>query len=325
MSGRAGRLAATLALALALGCALAAGIALGSFHATAASGGNLVTAAPDFVAPRATATTIARSGGSLAGAIAGGGAYFVYAEVVDSGNPASGVGVVSADVSALTSGQTSVALDPGSYTAGGVSYNRRSTPLVASPFLAEGSSGYSLTMADAAGNVATEAGFVATVDDTPIAAADVQTENGSGTSGRADEGDTITYAFSEPPDPESILSHWDGAPTDVVVQLENRSPEDTVTIYDEEDGNELPLGTLYLGRKDYTNATRTFGARGTPSTMTLSGDLVTITLGRQSGNARSGKSDGTMEWHPASTPTDAAGNQMSTDPATESGPPDREF
>ena len=326
MSRRAVQLVTLLALSLALGACVAANVALGAFRSTAAaSAGNVIAAAPDFVPPQATATTIARSGGPIPGAIRAGGVYFVYANVVDSGSPASGVAAVSANLSAVTGGQIAVTLNQGSYSVGGVSYNRRSAALTASKFLADGTVAYSLTMSDGAGNSATENGFAVTIDSTPIAAADVQTENGSASAGRAQQGDRIVYSFSEPPDPESILAHWDGSAAEVVVRLNNAKPDDTVTIYDENNKSELPFGTLYLGRKDYTNANRTFGVKGSASTMVLSGDQVTITLGGQSGNAKAGKASGTMEWRPSSGPTDAAGNSMSTGAAEESGKGDREF
>jgi hypothetical protein len=318
------RLAALVALALGLTAALAGGAVWGSFGSRAAANtGDSITAAPDFVPPRAAATAIAMS--AAAGTISPGGVYYVYAEVVDSGNPASGVAAVSADLGAITPGQTAVTLNQGSYSAGGVSYNRRSAALTASRYLPEGAVTYALTMTDAAGNSAREEGFEVLVDNTPITAADVQTENHGRRDGRAEEGDTITYRFSEPPDPGSILAGWDGSAAAVVVRLENGHPDDTVTIYDHADASQLPLGTLRLGRGDYTNRDRTFGAGGTASTMVLSGDEVTITLGRRSGNARRARGNGTMEWRPSSGLTDLAGTPMSTAPAHESGGADREF
>ena len=325
MSRRAVELIAGAALSLGLASTLAGGAIWGAFSSTAAAnGGDVITAAPDFVAPRATATVVARAGATATDLVSRGIVYYVYADVVDSGNPASGVASVTADVSALSPGQTAVALNAGSYSVGGVSYNRRSAALVAYKFLPEGTVSYSLTMTDAAGNSATEEGFSVHIDNTPIAAVDVQTENGSATAGRAQQGDRIVYTFSEEPDPGSILAGWDGSATDVVVRLDN-GYEDTVRIFDENDAGELPLGTIELGRRDYTNRDRTFGASGEPSTMVLQGDEIVITLGTQSGNTRKARRNGTMRWGPSSSPTDQAGNAMSTTPATESGKADKEF
>ena len=245
MSRRALQLAALVALALGLAGALAGGALWGAFSSrAAANAGDSIAAAPDFAPPHATATTIAMKDGSAVGAVRRGSDYYVYAEVVDSGNPASGVAAVSADVGAITAGRTAVPLGRGSYSVGGVAYNRRSAALTASKYLPEGTSTYSLTMTDAAGNSAREEGFEVAVDNVALAAADIQTENHGRRAGRPEEGDTIIYSFSEAPDPGSILAGWDGSATGVVVHLEDGWSEDTVTVYDEADAKQLPLGTV---------------------------------------------------------------------------------
>ena len=69
-----------------------------------------------------------------------------------------------------------------------------------------------------------EEGFeVAVRQNVALAAADVQTENhGPRRAGSPEKGDTITYSFSEAPDPGSILAGWDGSRgTGVVVHLED--------------------------------------------------------------------------------------------------------
>ena len=73
-----------------------------------------------------------------------------------------------------------------------------------------------------------------------------------------------------------------------------------------------------------------FGATGTPSTMTMSGNSITITLGKQSAvglgvDATTAGANGTMSWGPSATATDRAGNAASTAAATESGAADKEF
>ena len=80
-------------------------------------------------APSASASVIAKPQGGTAGYVTLESAtYYVYANVADSGNPASGIASVKANVSNVTSGQTAVALVAGSYTVDGVSYNYRSVP-----------------------------------------------------------------------------------------------------------------------------------------------------------------------------------------------------
>ena len=319
------QLASALVLAVALVSALAGGAVWGSFSSTAAAnGGNTITAAADFVAPSASATTIGKTTGGVTGYIRKSGTYYVYANVTDAGNPASGVSTVTADVSSITSGQTAVALSAGSFSANGVSYNRRSAALTAGSSLAAGNAAYSLTMTDSAGNSATLSGLTVTVDNTAPTASDIQTTNGGPIAGRADIGDKVTYSFSEPPEPASILAGWTGASTSVVVRLTNAT-NDTVTIFNSTNTAQLPLGSVNLGRSDYTTASITFGATGTPSTMVLSGSQVVVTLGTQSAAATTAAGTGAMIWTPSATATDLAGNAMSTTTRTETGSADRDF
>ncbi|MGE5407990.1 MAG: hypothetical protein ACM3NV_05205 [Syntrophothermus sp.] len=318
------RLAALAALSLGLVSVVAGGSVWGAFGAGSANAGNTITAAADFLAPTSSATMIAKAAGGVPGYIRPGGTYYVYANVADSGNPASGVASVTADVSSISSGQTAAALAAGSFTVGGVSYNRRSASLTAAAALAEGSAPYSLTMTDAAGNSATLGSLSVTVDNTPPSAADIQTANGSTIVGRAQQGDTITYTFSEPPEPESILAGWGGAATPVVVRL-NNGASDTVTIYNAANAIQLPLGTVDLGRTGYTTSNITFGATGTASSMVLSGSTIVVTLGTQSAAATTVSGNGKMIWTPSATATDRAGNAMSTAPKTSSTSPNKEF
>ena len=81
-----------------------------------------------------------------------------------------------------------------------------------------------------------------TVDNTAPTASNVQAVNVASTVGQAELSDTITYTFSEPIDPQSILAGWTGASTNVVVRLNNANP-DTVTIYNSANTTQLPLGS----------------------------------------------------------------------------------
>ena len=311
--------------ALLLGSSLVARQSVwGSFTAQGADAGNAITAATDFRAPTASVSAIGKTAGGVTGLIKKSGTYYVYASVADTGNPASGVSTVSANVSTLTSGSTAVALVAGSYSAGGASYNYRSASLTAGSSLAAGSYGYSLTLADVAGNSRTASGFTVTVDNTAPTASDVQAANGSTTAGLAQQGDTISFTYSEAPDPNSILAGWSGASTSVVVRL-NNGTNDTVAIFNAANATQLPLGSVNLGRTDYTTANLTFGASGTASTMVLSGSTLTIALGTQSAAATTAAATGTMSWTPSATATDTAGNATSTTAATESGTADKEF
>jgi hypothetical protein len=321
-------LVATAIVAVLIGSAtLARPSVWGNFTSKAPNPGNSITAATDFRAPSVSATTLAKTGGGTVGQIKKGGTYYVYANVSDTGNPASGVSTVTANVSSITSGSTAVALSPGTFTAGGVSYGYRSASLTAGTGLAAGSYSYSLTTTDAAGNSKTQSGYSVVVDNTVPAGTDVQTANGGTANGLAEAADKISFSFSKAIDPNSVLSGWSGASTNVVVRLNNGAgaSNDTVTIFNSSNAAQLPLGSVNLGRVDYTGAGITFGATGTASSMAMSGNTITITLGTQSAAATTAAATGTMTWTPSASATDPAGNGTATTAVTESGAADMEF
>ncbi len=294
--------------------------------------GDRVTAAPDFVAPTVSATVIGKSSGGTPGYVRAGGGYYVYANVSDTGNPASGVGSVAADVSALTPGLTAAPLTSGSYSAGGQSYGYRSALLTAATPLSEGAKTYSITASDSASNSRTDTGHEVTVDNTPPSAADVQATNTSGgTAGRAEQGDTLTLTFSEPVEPSSILSGWSGSNTNVTVRLIDGSllglGNDQLEIYDAADSSRLPLGRIDLGAGNYVATVLGLGtARFDSSVMQQSASSLTITLGAHSGASATQGGPGAMTWSGLSSAVvDRAGNAASTASASESGGSDREF
>lgn len=327
MTTRPALVAATVAAFLLGTSALARQSVWGNFTATTPNAGNSITAAADFRAPTASASVVGKTAGGITGQIKKGGTYYVYANASDTGNPASGVSAVTANVNSITSGSTAVALSAGSFSANGVSYGYRSAALTAGTSLAAGTYSYWLTLTDAAGNSATQSGFSVTVDNTTPTGTDVQTTNGGATAGLAEAGDKITFSFSEAIDPNSILSGWSSGTANVVVHLNNGtgSNNDNVTVYNSANSTQLSLGTVNLGRADYTSANITYGASGTASSMVMSGNTITITLGTQSAAATTAGATGTMSWTPSASATDAAGNAVSTTAVTESGAADREF
>ena len=255
MSARPALVAATLAAVLLGASALARQSVWGNFTSTAPNPGNSITAAADFLAPTASASAIGKTAGGIVGQIKKGGTYYVYANATDTGNPASGVSTVTANVSSITSGSTAVALSAGSFSAGGVSYGYRSVALTAGSSLAAGSYSYSLMLKDVAGNSKTESGFTVTVDNTVPTGTDVQTANGGSIAGRADAGDKITFTFSSEIDPNSILSGWNSGSTNVVVRL-NNATNDTVTIYNATNATQLPRSSI----REYVKSGRIFMA-----------------------------------------------------------------
>src|SRR5687768_5022660 len=160
-----------------------ASAAVGTRAAVAAFADNTVQAtsifgaAPDWVAPVVGSTTIAKKFGYLAGSIKQGGIYYVYANVTDTGNPASGVALTGekANVTAITAAGVAIPLVAGSYSVGGTTYTHRSADLLADPSLTAGSKQYSVSSLDVAGNSRTQTGYAVTVDNTVPTASAIQT------------------------------------------------------------------------------------------------------------------------------------------------------
>jgi hypothetical protein len=308
-----------------LGLAATAAVVWALYTDDAASNGNELVAAADWVAPSASASVIGKSQGGVPGYIRQGGTYMVYANVADSGGPASGISSVTANASTITTGQSAAALSSGSFSIAGTAYSHRSATLTANATLAAGTYSYSLASKDLAGNSRTQSGYTVIVDNTAPTAADIQTTNKTGnTAGKPELGDTVTFTFSEPIDPNSILANWTGEATSVVARLTNVTG-DPLTIYNAANTTQLPLGSVAMGRNDYVSANATFGASGTASTMVLSGNAITITLGTASAGPTTAASTGSMIWTPSASAYDRAGNAETTTARTETGTADKEF
>ena len=318
-----GRRALKLLVPLGLAIGLAGGATYAAFFATTSNGGNSLTAHPDWTAPSASGSVIMRNGGNVPGYIRQGAQYYVYAAVTDSGNPPSGIASVTADVSSVTTGQTAAPLTVGSWTVGGVAYNYRSALLTASNPLTPGAKVYSLTMTDVRSNSATQSGFVVTVDNTQPTASDIQTANFAFAVGHAETGDTITYTFSEAMDPYTIMAGWNGTATTVTVRFTSNGGGDRFTVRTP-GGTTLNLGTVNLGRTDYTTGTVNISN----STMVQNGSVITITLGPnidRPTRLTTAAGNGTMRWTPSNAALDPAGNACTTTTRNESGAADREF
>jgi hypothetical protein len=143
------------------------GVAWAAFGSTTTNGSNSFTAKTDFRAPTALATIGARADGfGTPGHVRQGAGYYLYANVSDSGSPASGVQSVTANANSFDAGVTEAALTTtgGPWTIGGTSYAYRTVQLTADTPLTTGASySYSLTMTDFAGNSGTTSGFTVTI------------------------------------------------------------------------------------------------------------------------------------------------------------------
>jgi hypothetical protein len=279
----------------------------------------------DTLPPVVSATVISKTAQYLPSFVRQGGTYFVYANVADAGCAPSGIATVTANVSTLTTGSIAVPLLAGSFSVGGVAYNRRSASVTANAALAAGAKAYSITSTDNATNSQTQSGYSVTVDNTAPAGSDVQTANGGATVGKPEAGDTITLTFSDTIDPESVLAGWTGASTNVVVRIVNQGGGDRLTIRNAANTAVLPLGTVNLNGTAYVTADRDFGATGTASAMVQSGAAITITLGTPSGATGTQAATAAMAWAPVATATDRAGNACQTTNTNETGAADVEF
>ena len=314
---------AVVGLALAVGVVVSSA-AYAAYAGTTTNPTSSITAAPDWTAPTSSASTIARSAGctpTTPGYIKQGGTYYVYAAVTDTGNPASGVSTVTANESTVTTGQTAVALAAGSFSVGGTSYTQRTAAQTANAVLAAGSKTYSLTMADAAGNSGTQSGYSVTVDNTAPAASDFQPANKTGgTVGQAEAGDTATFTFSEPPEPCSILTSWDGTSATVTARITNSGPNDVLSIWDSTNTTQLNLGSVNLNG-NCVQSTSTF-----TSTMALAGNVLTVTLGAlSSGTVRTDAGNAVAAWTPSTAAYDRAQNAMAATAVNETGTNDPNF
>ncbi len=146
--------------------------------------------AVDNTAPVVTASVIANTTTNTAGWIKKSGVYAVYANAQDS---ASGLSGLTADVSAVTAGQTTLALTPcgSSCTIGGVTYAWKSATKTAGTGLAEGALTYTVTPTDQAANSAASPGFGVQVDNTaPSSLAAVIANTTTGIGGYLRQGGT---------------------------------------------------------------------------------------------------------------------------------------
>ena len=290
------------------------------------SAANTIATAADWTAPSVSSTVIAKQTGYLAGSIKQGGTYYVYANVADSGNPASGISSVKTDVSAITTGQTAATLTAGSYSVNGTSYNYRSGLVTANGSLS-GTKSYTMTSTDNLAYARLQSGYSVTVDNTAPTATGLATGNaGGGNHGLAEAGDTITFTFSEQIDPHSIQAGWTGAATNVTVEFQDGGcllvlcGSDTFSI------PSLPFGTVNLATAGYYGCT-VIGiicdktpASFVNSPMVASANTITITLGARSGGNGSFNdvsSNNDMAWDSTTTPYDAAGNTASGNTFTE--------
>jgi hypothetical protein len=130
-------------------------------------GVGIAQASADFHAPVVTAATVAPPGMAVAGgAVAPGGQFVVYANVVDVG--VSGVAWVQANVANVETGATALSLSPCSTgcTVGGITYGWSTATQTATAGLVQGTKTYTIWGQDNAGNTGVPASHSVIVDST---------------------------------------------------------------------------------------------------------------------------------------------------------------
>ena len=134
-----------------------------------------------------------------------------------------------------------------------------------------------MTATDTLGHTSTSATVNATVDNTAPTATNVQAANGGAFAGRIDAGDSVTFTWSEPMAPVSILTGWGGGSQAIQVRVTEAGATDTLDLYNAAGATRLnvmsPTQALRL-QADYVSTTTNFNA-----TMTMTGSSVTVTIG----------------------------------------------
>jgi len=283
--------------------------------------------------PNSTAGYIRASAGNL-------GTYRIYAAVTAGTNS---IATVTANISGVfTGGSTVLSLSPCSAncTVNGVTYNYVSAQQTATATGA-GTKGFAVTATDSGGlthtlgTTATSSALTVEVDNTRPG-----TPNGNGaafststvspgTVGRPEAGDKITFTYDEPIDGISVVSSWlYGIATpgwtvnsqDVRVRFTNGTPDGIAV--QSADGSTALFGTFAFNTgSDYvTGGDVIFGGTGatTPSTISRSGNALTVTLGSVNGGTGTVNTDSdnqALTWTPntgAGGVYDRAGNITSS-------------
>jgi large repetitive protein len=305
-----GALAALLAAGHAVGTSKAAFTAHDAFTAS-------VSTAADWVAPSVTLTAPAdgsytkSTSVTLSGAAgnASGDSTTVALEVY-SGSSATGTPVLTRSVtrSAATWSTTVTTLGQGTYTA-------------------------RATQNDSSDNTGTSAERTFTIDTTAPTRVSIAAANGSGTPGRLDAGDTITFTYSEPMLPSSILSGWSASSAATVKVRFFSGTTDAFTVLDSASAANVKLdagttagGGVSLGSgANYVTNTVNFSA-----TLTQSADdkSFVVTLGAPDNSSRIATTANTarnMTWTPKTGPTDLATNPLASTAAWTETDFDRDF
>jgi hypothetical protein len=181
--------------------------------------------------------------------------------------------------------------------------------------MAAGAKSVCATQSDTAGNV----GTAGPINFTAGQVLNVALANGSGTSGRADRGDTVTVQFAQAMAENTICTGWSGSGNQSITA----GNAVTITITDGGAGDDVlsassttcpafNLGTIDLGSPAWVNATTTFRGTGGNSsriTYTAATNTLLLTLGTGTGSG-TGVPASTATYTPGAALRDAANNAI---------------
>jgi hypothetical protein len=146
------------------------------------------------------------------------------------------------------------------------------------------------------------------VDNTPLRGADVQGANGGATAGKLENGDTLTFTYTDQLNPSTVSAGWTGAAQAVSVRVRDGNLLSLGTKGDTLDvlvgGTAVNLGSVNL-KEDHvkTGRTLTFNGTMTAGTVTVNGTVrttVTLRLGTlaSGGAPRTVTLPAAMVWSP---------------------------
>ena len=306
----------------------------------AQSGGNIVTAATDFLPPPVTAAVVGKSLAAPPASSNRAATYFVYANVsADTGNPASGIATVKANVAEITTGQTAVRPDRGL-----LHRRRRLLRLPQRRTRREHEPSRRANLLGHRNRQRRQRRHPRRHGHRRQHAADRdrRPDANGGTNGLAEEGDTLTYTFSEPIEPHR------SSPAGPARRPTSWCGSSTTACSGSPLGNDERPG-LQLGQHDRPAARL---GRPRPQRLRRRPARRQRQLRRQRNqidddderqhdddrprHLRSAKASSVAAgapparqpddvWTPVATPYDRAANAMSATPATESGAADKEF
>jgi hypothetical protein len=175
---------------------------------------------------------------------------------------------------------------------------------------------------DNAGRTATSVVANRVVNHAPYGT-DIQATNGGTTAGRLESGDVLRLTYSEAMAPASILAGWTGASQAIRVYITDAGTIDTMDFRDSAGTTRLNLTNaatdLSLGA-NFVTVSAVFNA-----TMSMSGSVVTVTLGSRISGTVTTAVAAKLTWRPSSLSTDNAGIAALTTLVNESGTNDRDF